>query len=479
MGPQATTAILVVDDEPAVTTVVSRWLEAEGYECERAASGEQALEALRRGEFALVVTDIMMPGMSGMELLKRVRRASPDTAVIMLTAVGDRKTATDALELGAYGYIIKPFEQNEILINVANALKRRSLEMLRDRYEEQLERTVQERTAEIRRLKERVEAENVYLRDAVRTAHLHAGIVGRSHAIRSVMAQAEQVARTDSTVLILGETGTGKELLARAIHNMSPRSEGPFVVVNCAAMPATLVESELFGREKGAYTGALDRQIGRFEIAEGGTVFLDEIGELPPEVQAKLLRVLDRREIQRVGGTETISVDVRVLAATNRNLEEELHSGRFRQDLFYRLNVFPITLPPLRERSDDIPALVAAFVDEFNGSMGKRVEGVSRASMEALRSYRWPGNVRELRNTIERAMIRADGGMLSVSVPPDAAPPPLRGGTLAEVERRYIREVLESTGWRVRGEGGAAQILGLKPSTLEFRMKKLGIVRPK
>jgi len=436
MGPQATTAILVVDDEPAVTTVVSRWLEAEGYECERAASGEQALEALRRGEFALVVTDIMMPGMSGMELLKRVRRASP---------------------------VIKPFEQNEILINVANALKRRSLEMLRDRYEEQLERTVQERTAEIRRLKERVEAENVYLRDAVRTAHLHAGIVGRSHAIRSVMAQAEQVARTDSTVLILGETGTGKELLARAIHNMSPRSEGPFVVV----------------REKGAYTGALDRQIGRFEIAEGGTVFLDEIGELPPEVQAKLLRVLDRREIQRVGGTETISVDVRVLAATNRNLEEDLDNGRFRQDLFYRLNVFPITLPPLRERSDDIPALVAAFVDEFNGSMGKRVEGVSRASMEALRSYRWPGNVRELRNTIERAMIRADGGMLSVSVPPDAAPPPLRGGTLAEVERRYIREVLESTGWRVRGEGGAAQILGLKPSTLEFRMKKLGIVRPK
>jgi transcriptional regulator with GAF, ATPase, and Fis domain len=288
------------------------------------------------------------------------------------------------------------------------------------------------------------------------------------------------VAGTGTTVLILGETGTGKELLAQAIHSRSQRQDRPMVMLNCAALPATLVESELFGREKGAYTGALTRQMGRFELADGSTLFMDEVGELPLETQVKLLRVLQAGQFERLGSVRSIQVNVRVIAASNRDLEKAVQEGRFRQDLYYRLNVFPIRLPPLRERRADIPLLAWAFVEEFARTMGKKVESIARSSLEAMQRYPWPGNIRELRNVIERAMILGQGPTLHVDLSPPAVPAdtgPDRGQTLEEVERRHICAVLQETGWRVSGRSGAAAVLGLKPTTLEYRMAKLGIRR--
>jgi formate hydrogenlyase transcriptional activator len=301
-----------------------------------------------------------------------------------------------------------------------------------------------------------------------------------SAAIREVLAQAEQVAPTSATVLLLGETGVGKEVLASAIHELSPRRRREMVRVSCAAIPAALIESELFGRERGAFTGALTRQLGRFEAASGSTLFLDEIGDLPSEVQVKLLRVLQERVLERLGSTQPIKVDVRIVAATNRNLEQAVEQGTFREDLFYRLNVFPLVVPPLRERIEDIPALAWAFVDEFARSFGKRIESVSKDSMQQLQQYPWPGNVRELRNVIERAVILATGPHLTVNVPPASTARPSRAWrTLKELEQEHIRATLASTNWRVRGRGGAAERLGLNPTTLESRMARLGITRPK
>ena len=331
---------------------------------------------------------------------------------------------------------------------------------------------------EVQRLQAQLQQEIVYLRQEVKSIQGHGRIVGQSPAILRVLAQVEQVAPTHSSVLLLGETGTGKELFATAIHELSPRRDRAMVRVNCAAMPTALIESELFGREKGAYTGALARQIGRFEMANGSTIFLDEISELPPESQAKLLRVLQEREIERLGSPKPIKVDVRVIAATNRDLGKAVAEGRFREDLYYRLNVFPITAPPLRERLEDIPLLVWAFVEEFSKAMGKSVEAIGKASLRGLQQYPWPGNVRELRNTIERAMILTNGPTLRIDPPVAAATPVARGlATLAEIESEHILRVLESTQWRVRGAGGAAEILGLPPTTLESRMVKLGLHR--
>ncbi|KAB2929466.1 MAG: PAS domain-containing protein [Candidatus Contendobacter sp.] len=331
---------------------------------------------------------------------------------------------------------------------------------------------------EVRRLQLQLQQENLYLQQEVKSSQGHGRIVGQSPAILRVLAQVEQVAPTHSSVLLLGETGTGKELLAAAIHELSPRRNRIMVRVNCAAMPAALIESELFGREKGAYTGALARQIGRFEMADGSTIFLDEISELPPESQAKLLRVLQEREIERLGSPKTVKVNVRVIAATNRDLARAVAEGRFREDLYYRLNVFPITAPPLRERREDIPLLVWAFVEEFSKAMGKAVEAIAKASLRALQQYGWPGNVRELRNTVERAMILASSPNLRID-PPGAVAIPVSPhlATLAEVEREHIQRVLEATDGRIRGAGGAAEILGLLPTTLESRMTKLGLRR--
>jgi PAS domain S-box-containing protein len=346
---------------------------------------------------------------------------------------------------------------------------------------------------EIRRLKDQLQADNAYLHEEIQLRYNYAEIVGQSAAIGEVLHQVEQVAGTTATVLVLGETGTGKELLARAIHNRSARRARPMVTLSAAALPSTLVESELFGREKGAYTGALTRQIGRFEQADGSTLFLDEIGELPLDVQVKLLRVLQQGQFERLGSTRTLSANVRIIAASNRNLEEMVQKGLFREDLFYRLNVFPIRLPPLRDRTDDIPLLVWAFVKEFGRAMGKTIATIPRATMEALIRYPWPGNIRELRNVIERAMIVTQGSALQVELSyltcAVAAPParsgmkeaqalaPADGLTLEETERRHILAVLQTTGWRVSGKNGAATILGLKPTTLESRMARLGIKR--
>jgi transcriptional regulator with GAF, ATPase, and Fis domain len=340
------------------------------------------------------------------------------------------------------------------------------------------ERELLQALAEIRDLKDRLEAENVLLREEVKASHDFDEVVGKSVALRRVLVQAEQVAPTDSTVLLTGETGTGKELIARAIHERSARRGRPFVAVNCAALPATLVESELFGHERGAFTGALQRKIGRFEVADGGTIFLDEIGELAPDLQPKLLRVLQAGEFERVGATCTTTVDVRVIAATNRDLPAAAAQGRFRADLYYRLAVFPIHVPALRERREDIPLLVWFFITRKQDKLGRRIEKVPPAAMKALTAYAWPGNVRELENVIERALILSPGSVLRVDELTVSAGAGEADQRLDAVERAHIRDVLERCRWKVNGAGNAAERLGLTPSTLRFRMRKLGIARP-
>jgi transcriptional regulator with GAF, ATPase, and Fis domain len=332
--------------------------------------------------------------------------------------------------------------------------------------------------AEVKRLSAQLQAENIYLRREVEERLGTGRIVGQSQAIRRVLELVQQVAATDSTVLLLGETGTGKELFATQIHELSHRRGRPMVRVNCSAIPTTLMESELFGREKGAFTGALARQAGRFELADQSTIFLDEIGELSPDVQVKLLRVLEERQIERLGSPRAIRIDTRIIAATHRDLEQRIVEGTFREDLFYRLNVFPIRVPPLRERTEDIPLLVWRFVEEFAKGFGKRVEAIPRETMAALQQYSWPGNIRELRNVVERAMIVATGPKLTIPLPAPTGAAVKRSSRLMDVEREHIRGVLATTGWRIRGAGGAAERLGLKPTTLETRMAKLGLKRP-
>jgi transcriptional regulator with GAF, ATPase, and Fis domain len=323
------------------------------------------------------------------------------------------------------------------------------------------------------------QARDLYLRPEAQEPLGPGAIVGQSAAIRAVLEQARQVAATDSTALLLGETGTGKELIATQIHELSARRARAMVRVNCSAIPSTLIESELFGREKGAFTGAFARQIGRFELADHATIFLDEIGDLPADVQVKLLRVLEERQIERLGSPKAIHVNVRIIAATHRNLEMRIVEGTFREDLFYRLNVFPIVVPPLRERPEDIPLLVWRFVDEFSKSYGKRVDAIPRDNIAALQGYPWPGNIRELRNVVERAMIVATGPQLTIIAPTQwPAAVVQRSTRMADVEKEHIRSVLESTGWRIRGSRGAADRLGLRPTTLETRMARLGLVRP-
>ena len=376
----------------------------------------------------------------------------------------------------AFGALRRERELPEMLVErtravgtmFANALTR-----------QRTEKSLQEALTEITELKDQIEAEAGFLREEIEVNFPHKGIIGNSSALKKVLSQIEQVAVTSSTVLLTGETGTGKELLARVIHNLSPRKNRAMLKVNCAALPAPLMESELFGREKGAYTGADTTQRGRFEVAHGSTIFLDEVSELPLELQAKLLRVLQEGQFERLGSTRTITADVRVIAATNRDLAKAVGDGAFREDLYYRLNVFPVLVPPLRQRPDDIPMLVWAFVKEFEQAMDKSIKRIPQESMAALQRYPWPGNVRELRNVVERAIILCHGSTLQFDLPqPNQAPlgscEPL---TLRELESRHIQEVLRRTGWRVRGPNGAAEVLGLKPTTLDARIKKLGLVR--
>lgn len=359
---------------------------------------------------------------------------------------------------------------------------RATAELMRRKTEQALEES-RSRETRLRNHHSRIEAEVAYLREELRSRGEFADIVGESDAIWNVLREIDLVAGTDSTVLILGETGTGKELVARAIHRNSGRSEGPFVKVNCGALPDSLLESELFGHEQGAFTGALQRRAGRFELAEGGTIFLDEIGEMPAAAQSRLLRVLQERELERVGGTETIRIDTRVIAATNRDLPQMVDEGTFREDLFYRLNVFPVSLPPLRERMDDIPTLVRAFVNSLAPRLGRVFESVPDSVFRALQRYSWPGNVRELQNVIERAMILSPDRELTLpdGLFPSVAREPKTGNTLRslrEVEIEHIEYVLRVTRGVIAGEQGAARILEMKPNTLRSRMQKLGINRP-
>ncbi|MBP2683092.1 MAG: sigma-54-dependent sensor transcriptional regulator [Deltaproteobacteria bacterium] len=356
----------------------------------------------------------------------------------------------------------------------ANALARKHDEQALRERKAQLRQMLEE----VRRLRDRLEKENVYLREQLRRDDGHEHIVGESEAIKKMLAQARRVAPTDTAVLITGETGSGKELLAHAIHDMSGRSGKTMVIVNCAALPPALIESELFGREKGAYTGAMTRQTGRFEVADGSTLLLDEIGDLTLDLQVKLLRVLQDGRFERLGSNRTLTADVRLIAATNHDLGVMVRDGRFREDLFHRLDVFPIEVPPLRARVSDIPLLVWRFVQEFNRKMGKSIDSIPRQTMERLKQYPWPGNVRELRNQIERAMIVSDGRSLTIDLPAGAPGSTSIPVTLEEVERKHILDVLGRVHWRISGKKGAAGILGLCPTTLHSRMKKLGISRP-
>ncbi len=361
----------------------------------------------------------------------------------------------------------------------------------REYYRRHLEELVENRTAELRKAREeaetalfeikelqgQLETERAYLQEEIKLEYNHENMIGRSNEINYVFYKIEQIAGTDTNVLVLGETGTGKELVARAIHSLSPRKNRALIKMNCATLPSNLIESELFGHEKGAFTGAQTRRLGRFEIAHGATLFLDEIGELPLELQPKLLQVIQSGEFERLGSSNTIKVDVRIIAATNRNLEEEVRKGRFREDLWYRLNIFPITMPPLRNRADDIPLLVNFYVDKISKRFGKSIDVVPTGVMDALRQYHWPGNIRELENVLERAVINSSGPKLRLV---DELKKPRKNAakaekTLQDVEREYIVQVLEQTQWKVSGKNSAAEVLGLDRSTLRARMRKLDI----
>ena len=507
--------LLVVDDDLHFRQTLEALLIREGFEVRCAATGGMALMFAAAAPPELILLDVRLPDMSGFEVCRRLRE-DPQTGSIPVVFISGLDEVVDKVKgfaAGGVDYVTKPFQSGELLARVETHL---SLKRLRIRVEEQnarleqeiiksrrteealqrahdeLEERVKERTAElamakeqlqerfreIEQLKQRLEKENIYLQEEIKLLAEHTEIVGQSKGMKKILVQAEQVARTDSTVLLMGETGTGKELLARSIHRMSSRKDRPLVTVNCASLPPTLIESELFGRERGAYTGALTKMVGRFEVADGSTLFLDEIGELSVDLQSKLLRVLEEGTFERLGSTKTLHVNVRIIAATNRDPAREVEEGRFRKDLYYRLNVFPIAIPPLRERPEDIPLLVWAFVKEFQKRMGKEMESIPRKSIEALQAYPWPGNVRELRNVIERAMIVSSGKTLVVQLPKVGSSETEATPSLEDTERRHIVHVLERTGWRVAGKAGAAEILGLKKSTLYSKMKKLGIRRP-
>ncbi len=452
--------VLIVDDEPLNVDVLEQELGAAGYRTLSAASGEAALAVAAKARPDLILLDVMMDGIDGYEVCKRLKagEATRTIPVVFLTALADTFEKVRAFRTGAVDYLTKPFETEELLARVGvHIALRREIEAHRNA------------RATIDCLVEEIRSD----RDA---------IVGDAPALGRVLALIAQVAPTESTVLIQGETGTGKELVARAIHDRGPRRGRPLVKVNCAALPRELVESELFGHEKGAFTGAVQQRRGRFELAEGGTLFLDEVGELPPEAQAKLLRVLQEREFERVGGARSLRADVRVIAATNRDLQAQVAAGRFRADLYYRLNVFPITVPPLRERREDIPRLARHFAAKAARKLGKTLEGIAPAFIEQASAYDWPGNIRELENLVERAMIMSEGARLDAiglfseaSLPDGATPAAPADATLEEIERTHVRRVLERCGWVIEGEHGAARVLGLNPSTLRGRLRKLGI----
>jgi DNA-binding NtrC family response regulator len=447
-------SLLVVDDDETNRDVLAHRLQRRGYAVTEAADGGQALELVGRQRFDLVLLDIVMPGPSGLDVLQAIRRTHSltDLPVIMATAKDQSADVVKALELGANDYVTKPYDFPVLLARVGTQLS----------------------------LKRAVEQIG-YLREEIQSEYNFEEIVGASTLVRNLLEKVKRVAPTDSTVLILGETGTGKELIARAIHHLSPRRTQPLVKVNCGAIPTGLVESELFGHEEGAFTGARERRLGRFELAHGGTILLDEVGELPLDTQVKLLQVLQEKQFERVGSSRSQQVDVRVLAATNRDLTQAVKDKTFREDLYYRLNVVPLVVPPLRERREDIPLLMRHFLTKFGKRLGKRLQEPDADTLRRLAAYAWPGNIRELQNVIERAVVLSAGPAVVVDdwfVPASGEATPGRSAcTLEEAERVHLLYVLEQTRWTIEGKEGAAAILGLKPSTLRSRMQKLGIRR--
>ena len=459
--------VLVADDELNMRRVLEAMLRREGYEVITAANGVEAMGGMgTKGGVHTVITDLKMPGLDGMGLLKRLSAEYPDVPVVMITAHGSVESAVEAVKLGAFDYLEKPFEQEQIRQVVAKALNTYALARRDARPEEP-------------------------------SGHGRFRLVGQSPAIRTIYGVVEKVANTPSTVLISGESGTGKELIARALHENSSRHAGPFIKINCAAIPKTLMESELFGYDKGAFTGAVGAKPGRFELAHGGTLFLDEIGEIPIEMQVKLLRVLQESEFERVGGIKTIKVDVRLVTATNRDLLAEVGAGAFREDLFYRLNVVPIHIPPLRERREDIPLLADHFIAKFNDRLKKEIAAITPEAIERLVAYQWPGNIRELENLMERTVLFCEGPEIRVSdLPPEVAgaPAPVPGASHApgeetlrpapeslkeavraeteRVERELIQRALDATGGNVTQ---AARKLKISRKSLQTKMKELGL----
>lgn len=457
--------ILVVDDEPNYLVVLSELLKEEGFEVFTAESGEEGLKVARENDLDLIITDMRMPGMDGLQLLKSVKSFNQHLPVIMVTAFGEVEKAVVAMKAGAYNYLAKPFSNDELLVNIRKAIEHYSL--LR---------------------------ENLRLRDEARVRYGFASIVGKNVLMQEIYKLIEKVAPTPASVLITGESGTGKELVARAIHINSPRENGPFISVNCAALPETLLESELFGHEKGAFTGAASLRKGRFELADNGTLFLDEIGDIPLPLQAKLLRVLQERNFERVGGNRTINVDVRIITATNKELKEEVENGRFREDFFYRLNVVHIHMPPLRERADDIPMLTEHFIAKFAKVLNKPNLRVSMEALRFLVSLPWDGNVRELENTIERSAILCSGDVIT---PEDVSPEmssikedkqwsqdidieklipanlPLPE-VLSGVEEQMLKRALEGANYV---QAHAAENLGITKSLLQYKLKKYNLLK--
>jgi DNA-binding NtrC family response regulator len=437
--------ILVVDDEPVVRESLREWFAEDGHTVEVAASGREALQAISRSPWDILLVDIRMPGMDGLELQRRLKEITPDAIVIIMTAYASVETAVEALKEGAYDYIVKPFDPEAVSRLVRKAAERYSL------------------LAENRALRERIAAASPAL------------ITSGSPAMAKVIELVDQVAPTDTNVLITGESGTGKELVAHLIHDKSTRRFGPFVVENCGALAEGVLESELFGHERGAFTGAVGRHRGKIEMANEGTLFLDEIGDVPPKVQVDLLRVLQEHELKRVGGNETIKVDFRLVTATHRDLEAEVASGRFRDDFYFRINVFQIPLPPLRERAGDVPALAKHFLQQFANQMNRRIPGFSPDAMAALVAYPWPGNVRELANAVERAVVLCRGDRIEASHFPFAGPPASANLSLAAVEEAHIRQILAACSYNV---AQAARELDIDRVTLYNKMKKYGIERP-
>ena len=455
--------ILVVDDEPNYLVVLSELLKDEGFEILTAQRGEDGLRIVEETDLDLVITDMRMPGMDGVALLRAIKSYNPNLPVIMITAFGEVEKAVVAMKAGAYNYLVKPFNNEELLVNIRKAIEHYSL--LR---------------------------ENLRLRDEAKIRYGFASIVGKNARMQEIYRLIEKVAPTPASVLITGESGTGKELVARAIHVNSPREKGPFISVNCAALPETLLESELFGHERGAFTGATSLRKGRFELADSGTLFLDEIGDIPLTLQSKLLRVLQERSFERVGGDRSIHVDVRIITATNKDLKNEVDEGRFREDLYYRLNVVHIHLPPLRERSDDIPMLTEHFISKFVKMLNKPDLKISGEALRYLVGLPWEGNVRELENTIERAAILCSGNLItpedvhpdtvSSKEKPDWSPDidfekflpanlPLPE-VLSGVEEQMVKRALEDADYV---QARAAEALGITKSLLQYKMKKYNL----